>query len=73
MYEDLIARLRDPFYGGGTNHGMKMRDEAADAMENLQKQNKAQQDIIAKLKLRLEQTREERNAADEDRQELGKM
>lgn len=36
---------------------------AADAIENLQKQNNAQQDIIEKLKIRLEQTQAERDAA----------
>ena len=34
---------------------------AADAIENLQKQNNAQQDIIEKLKIRLEQTQAERD------------
>ena len=35
---------------------------AADAIENLQKQNNAQQDIIEKLKIRLEQNQAERDA-----------
>ena len=34
---------------------------AADAIENLQKQNNAQQDIIEKLKIRMEQTQAERD------------
>ena len=35
---------------------------AADAIENLKKQNNAQQDIIEKLKISLEQTQDERDA-----------
>ena len=65
MYENLIAQLRDPFNNGGTIRGMRMRQEAADAIENLQKQNKAQQDIIEKLKIRMEQTQAELDGGDE--------